>query len=99
MVNSESKNNEVSNDGGEFFGAVSKNLKAFVGNSKRKIKNQIARRGITKNNIALFRCWPNGKRKIETKLINRPRFKLTHYHHIVLTEAGLNFLAQGEIAH
>ena len=79
--------------GAEFFGAVSKNFKTLIGDSKRKIKNQIDRRGIAKNNIALFRCWLNGRKKIEKKLINRPRFRLQPHHHIVLERACFNFLS------
>lgn len=88
MVNSRFSGNEV----GIFFGAVTKSLKTFVGNSKRKVRDQITKRGIAKNHLVLFLCWPNGNNKIKKNVIGRPGFKLTKKHHVVLETACVDFL-------
>ena len=87
--------NSRSNGGGEFFGAVSKNCRTvIVKNSKGEVKHEISHRGVTKNNIAMFKCCSVGENAISKKLLHKPRFKLTRDHHIALCEAGLSFLAQ-----
>ena len=93
MNNSKSEENQRSNNGGEFFGAVSRNCKTvIVENSKRAVKSGIAQRGISKHNVAMFKCQLNGKNIIQKELLNRPGFKLTNYHHRALTDASLAFL-------
>ena len=84
-------------NGEEFFGAVSKNCKTVVvGKSKSEVRQEINRRKITKNNIVIFGCSLTEGNTIAEKPIHNPRFKLTNYHHIALTDACLNFLAQGK---
>ena len=83
-------------NGREFFGAVSKNCKTVVvGKSKNEVRQEINRRNITKNNVVIFSCSLTEGNIIAKKPIHNPRFKLTHYHHIALKNACLDFLAQG----
>ena len=77
----------------EFFGVVTKNCKTVVvESSKKAVREEIAQRGVTKNNIAMFKCQLNGGGKIEKKLIHKPRFRLMTRHHVVLENACLIFL-------
>lgn len=88
MANSRFNNNR----GEKFFGAVTKNCKTvLVDNSKKNLREEITQRRIAKNNIAMFECQLN-ERKIRTKLIHKPRFKLMARHHAVLKNAYLIFL-------
>ncbi|MBZ9577604.1 hypothetical protein KJA13_01015 [Patescibacteria group bacterium] len=80
-----------SNGGEKFFGAVTKNCKVVVGSSKKAVREEIAQRGVAKNNIAMFECQPN-ERKIKKKLLHKPRFKLMARHHVALENACLIFL-------
>ncbi len=90
MINSESDNGEV-----KFFAAVSKNCKTvIVRKNKRDVRQVINRRGITRNNVAIFECRAEGENTIAKKPIHRPKFKLTPGHHIALAEAICEFLAQ-----
>jgi len=76
----------------KFFGAVTKNCKTVVvESSKKAVRKEIAQRGVTKNNIAMFECQFN-ERKIRTKLIHKPRFKIMARHRVVLENACLIFL-------
>ena len=87
------------NEGTEFFGAISRNCKTvIVKGSKSEVKREIGHLQITKNNIAIFKCWLAGENTIEKRPIHTPRFKLHQGHHIAITEAGLNFLSQGAIS-
>jgi len=80
----------------EFFGAVTKNFKALVGNTKREVKTQIAERGIAKRNVVLFRCRSNGKNKIKQKILDIPSFKLNPTHYRVLRKACFDFLENSD---
>ena len=83
----------------EFFSAISKNCKTIlVRGSKKEIKKEIERRGITKNNIVIFRCQSIGGETIIKKPIHRPRFKLTNEHRVAMTKAALNFLSENGLS-
>ena len=91
MVNS--RHNGNGNEKREFFGAVTKNFRAFVAESKREVRDQIAKRGIAKHNFVLFLCWSDGNGKVREKAIMKPRFRVTRAHYRVLETACVNFLA------
>ena len=83
-------------NGGEFFGAVSKNCRTVVvRRTKNGVRQEINRRKITKNNVVIFSCSLTEGNTIAKKPIHNPRFKLTHHHHTALTDACLDFLAHG----
>ena len=84
-------------NGGEFFGAVSKNCKTVVvERTKNEVRQKIAKQKIAKNNVAIFSCSLVGENKIAKKPIHNLRFKPTSLHHTALTDACLKFLAQSE---
>ncbi len=83
-------------NGEVFFGAVTKSCAVIVGRSKRTVREQLAKRGVAKPNVAMFKCQQSGNDALKKKLLNRPRFKLTSHHHLVLTKAGLSFILQNE---
>lgn len=87
MANSRSNGNR----GKKFFGAVTKNYKVVVESSKKAVREEIAQRGVAKNNVAMFECRLN-ERKIKKKLTHKPRFRLMARHHVVLENACLIFL-------
>ena len=78
-----------------FFGAVSKNCRTvIVDRCKKTVKKKILDRNLAKHNVALFQCQYAGNQTIEKRPIERPGFKLTHQHHIALTEAAFSFISQ-----
>ncbi len=97
MNSSKSEENQRSNNGGEFFGAVSKNCRTVVvEKTKNGVRKKINRLKIAKNNIAIFSCSLAEGNTIAKKPIHNLRFKLTNLHHTALTDACLNFLAQSK---
>lgn len=89
------KSRRDDNGGEKFFGAVTRSCRTvFVEKNKRTVREKITQQGVTKNNVAMFECYSNG-RKIKKKLIHKPAFKLAARHHVVLENACFDFLEDG----
>lgn len=75
-----------------FFGAVTKNCKTvFVEENINAVRDKIAQRSVTGNNVAIFKCCLNGG-KVNKKLTHKPSFKLVARHHVVFEDACRIFL-------
>lgn len=86
------KSRRDDNGGENFFGVVSKNCKTvFVEWNIGTVRKKITQRRVTRNNVAIFKCFSNGG-KINKELTHRPAFRLLKCHHLVFDYACLDFL-------
>lgn len=78
--------------GKAFFGAITRNLKTvFIGEHIKTVREKIAKQGVTGNNVAIFKCFLDG-RKVKKKLTHKPAFRLETPHHVVFEKACHDFL-------
>jgi len=77
----------------KFFVAVTKSCGTAVESSEKAVREEIAQRGVTKKNVAVFRCCFNGTNTSKELIYKRKRtFTLMARHRTVLKNACFDFL-------